>query len=282
MCRLLAYKGPSVILDELLYKPEHSLIKQSYKAQEMEEPLNGDGFGIGWYALDIDPNPAVFASIQPAWNNRNLQYMSPKISSACVFAHVRAASVGGVSELNCHPFHCHNFMMMHNGGIEDFQEIRRPLLAKLSDPQFQTIKGQTDSEHIFALFLEHLYKGKDEQCLSNYRDALKATVEDIIKLKDQYGLKESSTLNLFITDGKQIIGCRYISDSSMEPLLLYFAEGGRFECRDSKYTLRKADDKKAVLFVSERLNKEEQEWHEVPANHFFAVDGGGTIEFTEV
>jgi ergothioneine biosynthesis protein EgtC len=283
MCRLLAYKGPSVILDDLLYEPEHSIINQSYNAKEMEEPLNGDGFGIGWYARDIEPSPAVFKSVQPAWNNQNLQYISPKISSECVFAHVRAASVGGVAEMNCHPFHCGNFIMMHNGGIKNFKEIRRTLLSKLSDAQFHTIQGQTDSEHIFALFLEHLANHSKKHSLSTYKDALKATVDDVLALKNEYGLKETSTLNLFITDGTQIIGCRYITDSDKEPLSLYFARGGRFECQDNKYTLRKTDDnQQAVLFVSERLNKEAQDWEKVPANHFFTVDKDGVIEFTAV
>jgi predicted glutamine amidotransferase len=33
----------------LLYSPKNSLILQSYKSKERKEPLNGDGFGVGWY-----------------------------------------------------------------------------------------------------------------------------------------------------------------------------------------------------------------------------------------
>lgn len=57
MCRLLAYKGSSVILDKLLYQPEYSLIKKSYNAKEMEESLNDDGFGIGWYVDELGEEP---------------------------------------------------------------------------------------------------------------------------------------------------------------------------------------------------------------------------------
>ena len=283
MCRLLAYKGPSVILDDLLYKPEHSIIKQSYHATEMDEPLNGDGFGIGWYARDIEPEPAVFTSVRPAWNNRNLQYVSPKISSDCVFAHVRAASVGGVTKLNCHPFHCRNFLMMHNGGIENFRTIRRSLLAKLSDEQFHSIKGQTDSEHIFALFLEHLSSCSNNSKLANYLDALKYAVEDIISLKDEYGLSKASQLNILITDGVRFVGSRYTTDSTKDPLSLYFADGDRFECRNNLYTMRDTgSDERAVLFVSERLNSHAQDWQSVPGNHFFTVDEKGETAFIKV
>ena len=40
-------------------------------------------------------------------------------------AHVRAASVGDVSESNCHPFHYKNYLMLHNGGVEEFIKIKK-------------------------------------------------------------------------------------------------------------------------------------------------------------
>ena len=46
--------------------------------------------------------------------------------------------------------------MMHNGGIPQFQRIRRKLLALLDDDVFDWIKGQTDSEHVFALLMQQI------------------------------------------------------------------------------------------------------------------------------
>ena len=60
MCRLMAYKGTPIIIDKLLYQPKNSLINQSSNAREIEEPLNGDGFGIGWYAQEMNDEPATF------------------------------------------------------------------------------------------------------------------------------------------------------------------------------------------------------------------------------
>lgn len=78
------------------------------------EPLNGDGFGVGWYAQELDPIPCVLTSMRPAWANRNLKRISEKIRSTCVFAHVRAATDGSaVTELNCHPFQNDEFLWMH-------------------------------------------------------------------------------------------------------------------------------------------------------------------------
>ncbi|MBX7125812.1 MAG: hypothetical protein K1X47_08975, partial [Cyclobacteriaceae bacterium] len=66
MCRLLAYRGTPIIMDELLYKPNNSLIHQSFQAREIEEPLNGDGFGVGWYAPEVNYEPVTFVSVNPA------------------------------------------------------------------------------------------------------------------------------------------------------------------------------------------------------------------------
>ena len=44
MCRFTLYLGPPVRLSTLLIEPSHSLIQQSFHAEERSEPLNGDGF----------------------------------------------------------------------------------------------------------------------------------------------------------------------------------------------------------------------------------------------
>jgi predicted glutamine amidotransferase len=47
VCRWLAYSGPPILIEELLYKPDHSLIDQSLHARLGVETTNGDGFGVG-------------------------------------------------------------------------------------------------------------------------------------------------------------------------------------------------------------------------------------------
>lgn len=56
MCRLLGYLGSSIQLDRILIKPEHSLVVQSYKPQEMTAGLlNADGFGLAGMVSPIIP-----------------------------------------------------------------------------------------------------------------------------------------------------------------------------------------------------------------------------------
>ena len=112
------------------------------------------GFGLGWYVHHIREKPGLFRSISPAWNNNNLLYNTPLIQTDCMFAHIRAASERAISEANSQPFHYEQFLMMHNGTVPDFSRTRRRLLALLDDDIFLWIKGQTDSEHVFALLMQ--------------------------------------------------------------------------------------------------------------------------------
>ena len=74
MCRWLAYSGTPILIEELLYKPTHSLIAQSLHSTLGAETTNGDGFGLGWYG--DQETPGVFHSIEPAWNDRNLHELA--------------------------------------------------------------------------------------------------------------------------------------------------------------------------------------------------------------
>ena len=47
MCRWMAYSGNALLLEDVLFKVEHSLIDQSMASRSAETPTNGDGFGVG-------------------------------------------------------------------------------------------------------------------------------------------------------------------------------------------------------------------------------------------
>jgi glutamine amidotransferase len=82
MCRLLGYLGAKIKLDHLLYKPEHSLLVQSYQPKEMTSGVvNADGLGIGWYHHEQDVNPFTYKSTLPIWNDTNLPELSRYIES---------------------------------------------------------------------------------------------------------------------------------------------------------------------------------------------------------
>ncbi|MBS1488734.1 MAG: class II glutamine amidotransferase [Bacteroidetes bacterium] len=272
MCRLMAYKGTPIVIDKLLYQPKNSLVNQSIHAREIEEPLNGDGFGVGWYVPELNYEPITFVSVNPAWSNRNLRNLAPKIKTDCMIAHVRAASVGDVSENNCHPFQYKNMLMAHNGGIENFSKIKRAVREPLSDELYNWIKGQTDSEHIFAYMLNELFKNHQAVSPETVFDSFEITFRQMKKLMAAHGIQEPAYLNMVVTNGLFLVATRYCSDPKEEPLTLYHSEGSRYVVEDGNTRLEAPEDNDhAVLVVSERLT-DDANWTMIPPNHFVIVE----------
>ena len=272
MCRLLAYLGQPILMDKFLYEPENSMIKQSFNAQEIEEPLNGDGFGVGWYTQEINNMPAVFVSVYPAWNNRNLRYLAPKIKTNCLVAHVRAASVGDVSESNCHPFHFSSYLMAHNGGVEHFEKIKRPLKEMLSDELYLWVKGQTDSEHLFALFLENLKSKREDFTADDVADSFQEMINTLKNLMQEHGIEDEAYLNMVFSDGERMVGMRYVSSPNVNPLSLYYSEGSRYVCEDGAcHMIPSSGHDRSVMIVSEKLTHIAEDWRPIPNNYMILV-----------
>lgn len=270
-------------MDKFLYEPKNSMIKQSFSAREIEEPLNGDGFGVGWYHKDISPEPALFVSIYPAWNNRNLRYLAPKVRSECLVAHVRAASVGDVSESNCHPFHYKNYLMLHNGGVEEFIKIKRRLTGLLQEDKYCWIKGQTDSEHLFAVVLDKLEKHGGNFTTEHIANSFEEMIDDLKKAMKDAGIKDPAYLNMVFVDGEKMVGMRYVTDPAEKPLTLYYSEGSHYVCEDGVCQMLPATpEEKSVMIVSEKLTEIAEDWRPIPDNHFVLVNPDLSVKLRKV
>ena len=87
MCRWMGWLGQSVLIDELLFKTQHGIVDQSLHSRLGAETTNGDGFGMGWYG-DGD-EPAVYRSVHPAWNDRNLRELAARLVTPRLRPHPR-------------------------------------------------------------------------------------------------------------------------------------------------------------------------------------------------
>ena len=266
MCRFTLYLGPPVQLSALLFEPEHSLIEQSAHCQERAEAVNGDGFGVGWYAPELSEDPAVFRSIMPAWNNRNLASLSRVVSSPCVLAHVRAAtSRSRVNESNCHPFRFDRYLFLHNGDVNGFQEVRRPLLRSLCDEAFHSIGGSTDSEHVFALVIDELLRLEHADPALRLALALQGAVRRILELVREHAGSPPCLLNLALCDGENAVVSRFTANSSHSPESLYLHRG-RFPLASAGDDHDGTPGESAFVVSSERLG-DDPGWSIIPANH---------------
>lgn len=285
MCRFVAYIGPPVLADDLLYRPRFSLVTaQTMNAGEMSVSVNGDGFGIGWYDPQLDNEPCVFRSIKPAWGDQNLRNLARKINSPCMFAHVRAASPGfGIEEVNSHPFWCGQLMFMHNGVVGGFKTMRRKLLRRLNDQAYDAIQGSTDSEHLFGLFLNHIHNPFGTVSCEEMVRAMEMMFSDLSELMIEHDIRQHSYLNLSVTNGTCLVAVRYTTNPNVQPASLYYMHGKEYHCRGEICVMEPTFGKaSAIVLASEPFTARRSDWMKVERNAMMIVDETMRISFRNV
>jgi predicted glutamine amidotransferase len=268
MCRWMAYRGAPLRASELILHPQHSIVAQSLDSSLGAEPVNGDGFGFGWYPAGADsPRPAMFHSIEPAWHDRNLRELTTAITSPLFFCHVRAAAGPPIQQTNCHPFRHDNWLFMHNGTISNFAQIKRDLILAVDPDLYPRIQGTTDSEVLFHLALT---QGLRDEPIAAMARAI-GTVESLGR---GAGVLFPWQGTVAVTNGHTIWAFRYSSQGRSRSL---------FHSADIS-TLRQmyADAERLQLFsddahviVSEPFNDLPGTFIEVPESTVATLDASG-------
>jgi ergothioneine biosynthesis protein EgtC len=262
MCRLLAYLGSSISLEDILYKPEHSLIVQSYQPREMlSGVVNADGFGVGWYHPHKETEPFTYKNTLPIWNDTNLPSLSRYVESGCIISYVRSATAGQALDFsNCQPFQYQRLLFIHNGRIAKFrQTLYKPIRSLLNEEIYNIIYGTTDSEHIFALILHYLSINPDK----TIEQALEVTLLKLSEMAQDY--QTDVLANVIISDGNRLIASRY-STKSPAPSLYYLQN-------DSNYS-------NSVIIASETLSS--GNWTSCPENSIISVGENCDIQIAKI
>ena len=215
MCRLAAYLGTPLYLEALIATPRHSLLRQSLRAEEAKAVTNGDGFGIGWYGDREEPG--VYREVMPAWSDDNLLALSHTLKSGLFFAHVRAATAGGIARQNCHPFRHGRYLFMHNGQIGGYAQVRRALESWLPDELYSARRGATDSELLFLLALARVQDG------ATVGKAVLSVLDDTVALMHERGIEQPLRFAATLADGERLWAFRFASDG--QPPTLYLRRG---------------------------------------------------------
>ena len=255
MCRWLAYSGDPIPLEALIVQRKYSLIDQSLHSRLGATTTNGDGFGVGWYD-GVRPEPAVYRSVHPAWNDRNLRELAGHVSSPLFFAHIRASTGTAVQETNTHPFRHGRWLFMHNGLVREFPRVRRDLIMAIDPDLIPAMEGSADSEVLFLLALTF---GLDEDAFG----ALERMVGLVEDVGEAHGVEHPLQMTVAATDGVRIIAARYSSEGQSRSL--YFSTDARALKQrhpDDERIQALSDEARAV--VSEPLGDLEGAWNEVP------------------
>lgn len=264
MCRWMAWYGQPLIVEELLFRPEHGLIEQSLRARMGVETTNGDGFGLGWYGAG--DGPGVYRSIAPAWGDENLRELAAHIESPLFLAHVRATTGTAIQHTNCHPFRHGRWLLVHNGVIERFDEMRRDLMLAVDPSLFSGIRGSTDSEVLFHLALTF---GLDDDPIL----ALERAIGFVEETARRHGIADPVQASIGVSDGQRLWAVRYASRGRPRSLFASADPSAIRRLHPERARLQRLRDEDRVV-VSEPLADLEGVWDEIPASSALVIQPG--------
>jgi predicted glutamine amidotransferase len=199
MCRLFGFR--SVIASRV-----HASLLAAENALGAQSNAHPDGWGVAYY---VDGVPHLTKSPTHALGDQLFHRLSGLVSSETVLAHVRKATQGRNTVLNCHPFQFGRWVFAHNGDIPGFSEGLMPRLREAISPRLRPfVLGDTDSETIFFIFmtaLERASPGCKRHELPDVIAAVQSTLETVRSLCVGHVAEHAVLLTFIVTDGDAMV-----------------------------------------------------------------------------
>ncbi len=289
MCRVLAYIGPDVPLENLLLRPQNSLINQTLDPERHPQlQLAGWGFGAWSEHLLTPEEPFLYHRPMAAFYDDNVGGIVPSLRVSTMLAHVRAADYNAKTVLadeNCHPFSYRGtrWIIAQNGDLPGWKLLQRELLQHCKDEFLEQMTGNTDTEFLYVLLLSLLEGDSDEEVQRGFEELMRLIVS---AMKD-LDLGALAKLKLALVSPNRIIGVNVgtghqgetdpagdwrelrksapgTDDFALAMLLepMYLLMGRNFEHDDATYDFEDCTEEEATsaIFASEPLTEGTDDW----------------------
>jgi glutamine amidotransferase len=160
------------------------------------------GWGVGFYQggevllrrRPIDEHEAI-----------DVARVAGDLRADLLLGHVRSATVGALRTENTHPFRYRQWLFAQTGTAPEFEAVRERLVATVPEFLRSGIRGDTDSEVLFHVFLSFLH---DRGSLNDptvepqvVAEALRSSLAVIDGMCAEVGAQPGAT-NLLVTNGE--------------------------------------------------------------------------------
>ena len=223
MCRVLGYLGAPVLIDELLFAADVSLVGQA-TGPRMMRLLNLGGFGLAaWDHDSPDPaRPLTYRTAGVPVFDRNLKSLASKVRASALLAHVRGVIYDpnervGVQQVHPFLFDDAAFALAMSGDLFDFAQMRYDLLEHIPAALSARIEGTTDSEWFYALTLAQLDDPFRPCIASEMAAAAQRVLEVVRQTRERHGIDTQSPINLVLSDGRSLVATRFVFDYGWYP-----------------------------------------------------------------
>jgi glutamine amidotransferase len=186
---------------------------EALRARSRGVPL---GWGMGFYQggevlmrrRPIDERPEI-----------DVGKLAADVRADLVVGHVRHATVGPLRTENTHPFRYRQWLYAQTGTVTEFEQVRERLVASVPDFLRGGIRGDTDAEVVFHVFLSFLHDAgrlNDGQVEpERVREALRSTLAVVDGMTAEVGAGSGATkINLIVSDGDKLVAV-HRSDTAM-------------------------------------------------------------------
>lgn len=291
MCRVLAYLGEPILLEDLLYKPDSSFVNQTHRAALLQR-LNLAGSGlVAWDARSDEPYvPYTYRSTSLAIYDKNLRALARKVKATALLAHLRGVAYDTraiISEQNLHPFMFDGayLALAHNGQLARFEEMKFSLLPHIRPDLARMIRGSTDSEWIYALVASQLPDPLGNNSAQDIAGAIASALVILRTVRKKHGIQTFSPMNLFLSDGDDLVAACFTFDHGRydglgddyhppdeKALHIWYTTGHSYGLYDGEWRMEPVGrDATSCLIASEPLTRDTSTWRTVPMQHLVFI-----------
>jgi predicted glutamine amidotransferase len=162
------------------------------------------GWGIGFYQggevlmrrRPIDDHPEI-----------DVAKVAADVRADLLIGQVRTATVGALRTENTHPFRYRQWLYAQTGTLPSFDAIRERLVTSVPEFLRSSIRGETDAEILFYVFLSFLHDaGRLNEAVTapgQVRDALRSCVAVVDGMAAEVG-GAPAAVNVMASDGENV------------------------------------------------------------------------------
>lgn len=216
MCRILfSINSPNIhiIVNEFLKQSHNQKITPGID-NDIDHEYNKDGFGITWlknkkWQVYKKPHSHLENPYQETIQLYNELNNEIDKTSNIVIGHIKNKTYYTKHIDNTHPFFIDNQVFLHNGKIENFSKNIKIIMEYIDEEFIHKIKGNTDTEVLFVLFLTIKKQILQKSENTNMTDSktIEKTVKEMFKLL--YNLNIRIRANIIYGNAQTILITRY-------------------------------------------------------------------------
>jgi glutamine amidotransferase len=205
MARLFGLIGNRPDLAGRVLALESDALRVQARALGHEGTLSPLGWGLGFYQ-----GGEVLMRRRPLDDHDviDLAQLAADVRADVLIGHVRSATVGALRTENTHPFRYRQWLFAQTGTLPRFESIRERLVATVPGFLRGNLRGETDAELVFHVFLSFLHDaGKlDDGSVSAAAasDAMRASLAMVDAMAAEVDAG-SGKVNVVVTNGEVLV-----------------------------------------------------------------------------